>query len=65
MELNEEQLKNVVAGPNKENSEEIALKNNELFRNKKIEQLKNEKEQLAKLKEQIKTNYEDVTTKSK
>ena len=51
MELNEEQLKNVIVGPNKEVIKDIALENSELFRDKKINELVSEKEKLEKLKQ--------------
>ena len=50
MEYSENDLKNVIAGTNQEVSEEFALKNAELFRDKKIEELKEQREQLKSIK---------------
>ena len=52
MEYSENDLKNVIAGTNQEVSEEFALKNAELFRDKKIEELKEQREQLKSIKEE-------------
>ena len=46
MELNEEELDKVLAGNLHQMSEESALKNPNLFRDKQIEELKKEKERL-------------------
>lgn len=56
MELNEEELKNVMAGNVQGMSEEKAIENTDLFRKEKIEQLKQEKEELEKLKKQENLN---------
>ena len=46
MELKEQDLDNVLAGNLKGVSQDEALKNESLFRNEKIEELKREKEEL-------------------
>ena len=51
MELKQEELDKVLAGNSQGMSEEIALNNPNLFREKQIEDLKKEKERLEILKE--------------
>lgn len=51
MELKQEELDKVLAGNSQGMSEEIALNNPNLFREKQIEDLKKEKERLENLKE--------------
>ena len=62
MELNEEQLDNVLAGNLKGMNEKFALDNEELFRQKQIEELKNEKELLEVLKN---SNLESEQSKTR
>lgn len=49
MELKQEELDKVLAGNSQGISEESALNNQNLFRDKKIEELKKEKERLGNL----------------
>jgi len=49
MELNKEQLDNVLAGNLQDMGKEFALNNEEVFRQKQIEELKKEKERLESL----------------
>lgn len=49
MELRQEELDNVLAGNSQGMSEETALNNPNLFREKQIEELKKEKEKLESL----------------
>jgi len=49
MELKQEELDNVLAGNSQGMSEETALNNPNLFRDKQIEELKKEKEKLESL----------------
>ena len=65
MEFNEEQLRNVIAGAPKEVSEIVALKNDKLFREKKIRELNDKKSDLKKIKENIINNNYDDTVNSK
>lgn len=48
MELNEKELNSVVGGANPEVSDEIALSNKELFREKSIEDLKQMRDEMLK-----------------
>ena len=46
MEYSEKDLENILAGTNQEIAEEIALKNEELFRKKKIDALKEQRQEI-------------------
>ena len=48
MELDENQLENVIGGNSQHMGEEVAKENQELFRQKKIEELKKVKESLER-----------------
>ena len=61
MELKQEELDKVLAGNTQGMSEEEALKNSNLYRNKKLEELKQEKKRL----EDFAKNYPTYNEKPK
>lgn len=52
MEYSQEELDKIVAGTNQEVAEEIVLKNEELFREKKVAELKEQREEILSQKEE-------------
>ena len=61
MELNEDKLKNVLGGNSQNMGEETALNNPELFRQKKIEELKKLKEDLGQDTELSEEELREIT----
>lgn len=60
MELNEEELKNVLAGVNPDAVDDKVIENESLYRKEQIEKLKQQKRELEQVKENEKLNENSI-----